>query len=75
MYECCCQLAFSNGVGTAEEKSKFLANLMFQASVYIKQFEGISFFLMEFMKSYPQIELPWAKSFLSEATAENWTNL
>lgn len=75
MYECGCQLAFTNGVGTAEEKAKFLASLMFQASTFIKDFEGISFFLMEFMKSYPQIELPWAKIFLSEATADNWTSL
>lgn len=79
LLECGLQLAFScysssgsDSNSLIEEKSRKLTNLIFQSSTFEDSYTGLKYFLEEFMKSYPEIEIPQAKSFMRDANKSNW---
>lgn len=79
IYECGLNLAYQTWDSSKDESlklvdqhSKALCELIFKASRFKSEYESLCFFLQEFMKAFPKVEMPWAKSFLKSSSKNSW---
>jgi|GEM_PF-3774413 len=82
LLECGLQLAFTcysdksvNAPIDIERKSRILANLYFESSTFENEFQGFKYFLKRFIQEFPDLDMPWVRTFLSKATTKNWSLL
>lgn len=79
LIECGLQLGFTcystkknNSANEIEKRARLFTNIVFQSATFQDDYQGHKYFLKNFMKEFPELDMPWAKKYLNKVTKENW---